>query len=157
MTKRWQRPAYKINLIRQHQICETNYLRLKKMLPGLETEDHIHLKIQHGTGSTHLDTDVFFDVMQRSPYTTLLRVYMKASWGNWIVLPDFEIRMYHDVQMAEVVFTQTSKRLEPSYGYPNPKMHQPNEKEQLNQFLAEWLDFCFSGGLIPDSVFQIST
>jgi len=33
------------------------------------------------------------------------------------------------------------------YAYPNPKMYQPDEKQALNRFLADWLVFCRKHGL----------
>ena len=44
--------------------------------------------------------------------------------------------------MAEVISSQNTGKLEPSYDYPNIKMRQRNEKQMVNIFLAEWLDFC---------------
>jgi uncharacterized protein YqiB (DUF1249 family) len=46
--------------------------------------------------------------------------------------------------MAEVISSQNVSAIKPSYGYPNQKMHQKNEKEMVNSFLAEWLVFCLT-------------
>ncbi|MGL6349457.1 MAG: DUF1249 domain-containing protein, partial [Aeromonas sp.] len=43
-------------------------------------------------------------------------------------------------------------RLQPSYDYPNKKMHQRDEKEQVNLFLAEWLKFCLRHGTSPINI-----
>lgn len=56
--------------------------------------------------------------------------------------PVMEIRLYHDAKVAEVLSSQHTAKLEPSYEYPNIKMHQRNEKQMVNVFLAEWLHFC---------------
>jgi uncharacterized protein YqiB (DUF1249 family) len=56
--------------------------------------------------------------------------------------PLMEVRLYHDAKVAEVLSCQRISKLEPSYEYPNLKMHQRNEKQMVNIFLAEWLQFC---------------
>lgn len=57
-----------------------------------------------------------------------------------------EIRLYHDVRMAEVCAAQQISMLQPRYDYPNQKMHHRDEKEQVNLFLADWLRFCLKHG-----------
>ena len=57
-----------------------------------------------------------------------------------------EIRLYHDVRMAEVCAAQQISMLQPRYDYPNKKMHHRDEKEQVNLFLADWLRFCLKHG-----------
>ncbi|MGU5550213.1 DUF1249 domain-containing protein, partial [Aeromonas hydrophila] len=41
---------------------------------------------------------------------------------------------------------QHHPRLQPRYDYPNKNMHQRDEKEQVNLFLADWLKFCLRHG-----------
>jgi len=57
-----------------------------------------------------------------------------------------QVRLYHDARMAEVCVSQQISRLQPSYHYPNAKMHHRDEKEQCNHFLGEWLRFCLVHG-----------
>jgi len=49
-------------------------------------------------------------------------------------------------RMAEVCAAQQISRLQPRYDYPNKNMHQRDEKEQVNLFLADWLKFCLRHG-----------
>ncbi|WP_257266951.1 DUF1249 domain-containing protein [Endozoicomonas sp. ONNA2] len=135
------KPDYRINLIRLQQVCEKNYLRLMCLLPKLSDQEHFRLPVRH---RNHLDGGVewlVIDVLERSPFTTLLKLQMKADWGQLFSMPKAEVRLYHDVRMAEVVSRNTSQIIQPRYNYPNRKMHQPDEKEQLNLFLAHWLDY----------------
>ena len=140
---------YKINLAHQHQLCESNFLRLKQLLPNLQEQDLTRITVDFGTGQK---ADIHFEVKQRAAYTTHIRVHTQADWGEWLILPDLEVRLYHDVRMAEVIFSQRAAQLEPIYSYPNPGMHQPNEKELWNTFLAELLDYCLKGGMISENV-----
>ena len=141
MKKHSLKPNYRVNLIRLQQVCEKNYLRLIRLLPELSEQEHFNLPVKPGNG---LDTGLewlIIDVMERSPFTTLLKLQMEADWGQLFNMPEAEVRLYHDVKMAEIVSRKTSQIIQPHYNYPNRKMHQPDEKEQHNQFLAQWLDY----------------
>jgi uncharacterized protein YqiB (DUF1249 family) len=58
--------------------------------------------------------------------------------------------VYHDARMAEVVTFAHLRRVFPHYDYPNPAMHQPDEKAQWNRFLGEWLSHCLRHGVPLD-------
>ena len=136
------KPAYKVNLIRQHCICESNYHKLLKLLPDLDQQDEYTLLVSH---SVH-QGQMHFHVQNRARYTTTLRITFEADWSQWFALPTMQVRLYHDASMAEVTSVQKIRYVEPVYTYPNDKMLLPDEKEQLNLFLSDWLNFCFSGG-----------
>lgn len=152
MRHSYQQQAYQIDLVQQHQLCELNYVRLLRLFPELFQQDHYQVLVDYGTHQQNHEALVSFEVRQRSPYTTLVYISFSSHWGSWLDLPGFEIRLYHDVNMAEVVFSKLSQRLQPKYQYPNPKMHQPDEKLQWNLFLADCLDYCLRGGMVPEPV-----
>ncbi|WP_257296625.1 DUF1249 domain-containing protein [Endozoicomonas sp. YOMI1] len=135
------KPNYRVNLIRLQQIGERNYLRLMRLLPGLSDQEHFRLPVKHKNSLDSAVEWLVIDVLERSPFTTLLTLQMEADWGQLFNMPKAEVRLYHDVKMAEIVSRKTSKIIQPRYHYPNSKMHQPDEKEQHNQFLAQWLDY----------------
>lgn len=58
------------------------------------------------------------------------------------------IRLYHDARMAEVISSQDVFQVKPRYDYPNKNMHQQDEKQQINQFLNEWLHLCLEHGQV---------
>ncbi|WP_121345194.1 DUF1249 domain-containing protein, partial [Pseudomonas aeruginosa] len=64
----------------------------------------------------------------------------------WLPAPRLEVRVYHDARMAEVIGAEQARRLMAIYPYPNQAMHQPDEKNQLNLFLGEWLAHCLACG-----------
>lgn len=131
-----KKKAYVVDLKRQMAECETNYLRLLKLLPDLEENDCWRFAVSDE--SLHLG-ELAIKVTERSKYTTLLRIWQQDSWGHWLSQPELSVRMYHDARMAEVVGYQKQRHFDGRYRYPNPKMRQPDEKMQINLFLAEWL------------------
>jgi uncharacterized protein YqiB (DUF1249 family) len=71
-----------------------------------------------------------------------------------ILRPKMTIRLYHDARVAEVISNQDIRQVKPRYDYPNVKMHLPDEKEQINQFLKEWLQLCLKLGQVNLSLFE---
>ncbi|MCD8513971.1 MAG: DUF1249 domain-containing protein [Nitrincola sp.] len=83
--------------------------------------------------------------------STVVMRQMQTGGSPWLESPDIVVRLYHDARMAEVVCTRR-RQLSGVYQYPNDQMHQPDEKYQLNQFLAEWLNQCLRFGCARESI-----
>jgi hypothetical protein len=67
--------------------------------------------------------------------------------------PEMIIRVYHDAKTAEVTSYQNHKFFKAVYPVPNQFMYHSDEKEQLNLFLAEWLNLCINEGMCnPDEL-----
>jgi len=123
-----------------HRVCETNYMAMMKLLPlgawevtgmGFAVGDGMQFQLQ---------------VLEESRYTSLVEIKQgNSGWPNYL-RAYLQVRLYHDARMAEVCVSQQIARLQPSYDYPNPRMHHRDEKEQCNLFLAEWLKFCLAHG-----------
>jgi len=62
------------------------------------------------------------------------------------------IRLYHDVNLAEVIRCEHHRQFSPRYEYPNDNMHQVNEKAQVNRFLSELLAHCLRYGRVDHTV-----
>jgi len=60
--------------------------------------------------------------------------------------PAMVIRLYHDARNTEVISSQNIRQVKPRYDYPNADMHHPDEKQQINLFLNEWLHLCLKLG-----------
>jgi hypothetical protein len=45
-----------------------------------------------------------------------------------------------------VISNQDIRHIKPRYDYPNNQMHQPDEKQQINVFLKEWLQLSLQLG-----------
>lgn len=64
----------------------------------------------------------------------------------------FEVRLYHDASVAEVIAWEGNRRFKARHDYPNPRMYHSDEKAQLNRFLGELLELCLTQGRILDDV-----
>ncbi|WP_448216080.1 DUF1249 domain-containing protein [Endozoicomonas sp. 2B-B] len=113
------------------------------LLPDLEQKDNVALSFYFAGKKGQ----AWFQVLERAPFTTVLQVDLDAAWGEWLRLPEFRIRIYLDVRMAEIISVNKERHFKAIYPYPNEKMLMPDEKEQLNQLFSEWLNFCLTHGL----------
>lgn len=129
---------YVPKLANMHKVCEFNYGRLLRLLPDCDTED---LEYQFEISSALQYT---IKIIECSRYTSTVEMSQKSHVGFEFLQPIVQVRLYHDAQMAEVLQAQNIGSLKPSYQYPNIKMYQKNEKEMVNLFLAEWLQFCLN-------------
>jgi uncharacterized protein YqiB (DUF1249 family) len=137
MTKEIGR-KYVPKLANMHQVCDVNYARLLRLLPDCDTED---LQYQFKVNASLSYT---IKIVECSRYTSTLEMSQKSQMRYEFLRPVVLVRLYHDAKMAEVISAQNIGSLKPSYQYPNTKMYQKNEKEMVNLFLAEWLQFCLA-------------
>lgn len=148
---------YKVNLPLQMAECETNYIRLIKLLTNNQQDQrgnpHDEFRFMVARGAQHWLH--LLRITERSPYTTTLelsRTTLGAS-SSWLAMPKLTLRMYHDAKLAEVLAWEGHKRLRPRYEYPNQSMYQSDEKYQLNRFLGEWITVCLEHGHSLDTAF----
>lgn len=118
------------------RVCAMNYVRLIKLLPDCDTED---LEYQFKVNKS---LNYSIKIVECSRYTSTVIMSQESVNGPDFMRPVVRARLYHDAQLAEVIESQHIGALQPSYEYPNIKMHQKNEKEMVNLFLSEWLLFC---------------
>ena len=126
-------------------LAEKNYLRFFKLFPEMEAVSERAFVISN-VGD--LQARIIMRVEEVHPYTTMLQIIQQGLSPEWIQPPRMQVRLYHDANMAEVLSYQNEKRFEGRYQYPNPTMRMPDEKLQLNRFLADWLDHCLQYGHI---------
>ncbi len=122
---------------------EANFRKLARVVPDLgELETSITVHGSHGTRlSLH--------ILEISKYTKTFSLHLQRDDQQpWLPGLDMKIRNYYDANVTEVLAFQRWHRLDARYDYPNPHMHQRNEKWQINQFLGEWLDHCLRSGCI---------
>ncbi|MFK8042517.1 DUF1249 domain-containing protein [Congregibacter sp.] len=156
--------SYKVDLRALHALCEANYARLLRLFSDYESCNSKRFSVD--------GAQVHIEILERSRYTTLfcLKSYRSAAMGsavmgsavmgsaaadseqttdpstNWLAPLVMEARAYHDAGMIEVVRFQTAGKTQGRYTYPNPSMHQQDEKNQQNRFLADWLSHCLHYG-----------
>ena len=133
---------YRVDLPAQMAECDANYLRLMKLFPGLRDQDATLFGISLGEHPY----EVQLKVLERGPYTTLLRLALLPE-TTWNLRPQLTVRAYHDARSAEVVEYHGARHFRPVYAYPNREMHQPDEKAQVNRFLGEFLSLCLRHGV----------
>lgn len=143
------RERYRIDLAGLQSTCEINYARLMRLLPDMRRIG-ARRRIALSEGSRLLGV-LGLTVVESCPYTNTLHFYQEQA-APWLPVPWMQVRVYHDVRMAEVISTDRSPRLQPVYPYPNPDMHQPDEKNQLNLFLGQCLSHMLICGHEPERV-----
>lgn len=138
-----RRKAYVPDLQELASLCESNYLRFLKLLPDTEAGSERLIGITTPSGQ---QAHIRIKVNETHPYTSMLTVSQEGLNPEWIQPPRMEVRLYHDASMAEVLCYQNQHKFEGRYQYPNPQMRLPDEKVQLNRFLADWLEHCLHHG-----------
>lgn len=125
-------------------LCERNYARLNRLLPtdfapGLQWFIAINSQQKYQ-----------LSVLECGPFTTRLQIELimtnQSEFASNYVSPSFDVQLYHDAQLAEVVRVARHRKFAPRYPYPNPQMMQPDEKRQINLLLADWLKLCVAQG-----------
>ncbi|WP_417780664.1 DUF1249 domain-containing protein [Stutzerimonas xanthomarina] len=137
------RERYRVDLLELQAACEANYLRLMRLLPEMRNHPDTR-RIAMSQGDRLLGVLVL-TVTESCPYTTTVQISQQDCLP-WLPTPQMDVRVYHDARMAEVVAAENARRFRGIYSYPNAQMHQPDEKNQLNLFLGEWLGHCLACG-----------
>lgn len=140
---------YVPDLTKQMAICQSNYGRLLRLLPEWQASARRDFDLCYE--SREVQVSVWVEEAFRYTSTVVMR-QTQTGGSPWLDTPDIVIRIYHDARMAEVICTRRRRHLSGVYSYPNANMHQPDEKFQLNQHLAEWLNQCLSFGCAREHV-----
>lgn len=120
-------------------LCASNYAKLSRLvqLAELKVGQSFALPIER-------QPDFLVTLKQKSRHTATYE--LKQESAEISLKRCYLVRMYHDASMAEVLSGLNQGMLPPVHAYPNEQMKQPDEKIQLNRFLAEWLNFCLEFG-----------
>lgn len=138
-------------------VCDANYLRLRKLLPsfGLDAQRRIGLP----SGDSAAGALVELRVLEHFRYTSTLRIslclaalggahYHSSHYHSSHYRPPVMlVRLYHDAATAEVISYQGRATTGFTLLLSDTMEFKPDEKEQVNQFLAEWLTLCLELGL----------
>ena len=128
-------------------VCDANYIRILKLLPNLQKGVAREVVIPV-TGV--VEQAVFIiEVIEKFKYTSTVKISQKPPErkSRFYRPPQMLIRIYHDADTAEVMAYQNHKYFKSIYPFPNKHMYYPDEKEQLNLFLALWLTLCLQRGV----------
>lgn len=150
------RKKYRFDIKTMSADCEANYARLSRLMScaggnvlfdGSEANGILLNVDLAGLEPTQVE----LQVSDRSRYTTTVDVRVYVSCFGDSGCTNMSVRLYHDVNMAEVIACNKKRSKLASYQYPNDSMFQPDEKAQQNRFLAEWLGLCLSHGLCSNA------
>lgn len=126
-------------------LCERNYAALRLLLPeAAKPGDCAWIQLT--------DYDVYqLTVLDVAPFTTRVQIALSRGQQRFFQ-PSFDVQLYHDARLAEVVRAQQQWHFIGRYPYPNATMSQPDEKRQINVLLKEWLNLCARKGYRASSV-----
>ena len=143
--------------------CEANYARMNQLaaaagldltpLDGASQPD-----VCSPAALFHVDmpglepTSIELALQETSRYTATIEVRVHVECFGELGCTALMVRLYHDVNMAEVTACNGLRSKLASYQYPNDAMFLPDEKAQQNRFLAEWLGLCLARGLRQQSM-----
>jgi uncharacterized protein len=134
---------YVPDLREMQSLAERNYAAAVGLLhAGYQVGDERELRVSDSICFT-------IRVLTDAPYTTDIQVLQNEQVSPYLQ-SSFTVRLYHDMQLAEMIDSQGLQRFAASYEQPNKNMHQRDEKRQVNRFLADWLRLCFSKGRWSD-------
>lgn len=124
--------------------CEGNFARLQRFLPDFKAGDEAAFFIETPQYSS---ADFTLTVVERFRYTASVEVAVhQHQVPDYFARQTFMVRVYLDARSSEVVTFARRGSFRGVYPYPNPDMFQANEKEQLNRWLAEWLQLLLTHG-----------
>lgn len=131
----------------QLSICESNFLRLKKVLQNLKKDKYIFETINPNQTSN----SILFKVIQRTQHTLIIEAKQKVKEND---LNSFIIRIQLclDAKLAEVISYQGEKPI--PYFMRISKTQSKDEKIQQNRFLTEWLESIFCSGICSEIKFN---
>ena len=128
------------------RLCEMNFSQLRRLLPRNDAPGET-VSYQVANAQYRLT------IVESTRYTTLVTIEQTAPAISYWSLPSMTVRLYHDARVAEVCSSQQLFRFKARYDYPNKKLHQRDEKHQINQFLAERLRYCLAHGAMAIPVY----
>jgi Uncharacterized protein conserved in bacteria len=136
-------------------VCDANYLRIRKLLPDLSLDTQRRIGLPCGDSATCAVVEL--RVLESFRYTTTLHLCMHDAHRsdlneNGVAHPYYRppvmlVRLYHDASTAEVISYQDRSTAGFKTLQADSVEFNPDEKEQVNQFLAEWLKLCLEQGL----------
>ncbi|RXJ70538.1 dehydrogenase [Veronia nyctiphanis] len=136
--------GYRVDLSALMRMYETNYAKLVRLIPH---SDSVGDSCTYEIRGNHFQ----IDVLESTRYTTLVDIWQQGDTPAYL-RPRLTVRLYHDARVAEVCTSQQISRIQPRYDYPNPRMHQKDEKHQVNAFLSDWLAHCLRSGITKQDI-----
>jgi uncharacterized protein YqiB (DUF1249 family) len=121
------------------QVCAANYQKILSLIPNLLDYRDNAIGLAESSSALHLE------VIERSPYT--LTVMLSHSFKRNLeefLEPAVTIRIYLDLQLAEVISDHARAAVTKVYKNPGLSLEIMNYKWRLNYFLQKWLEHCLN-------------
>lgn len=117
-------------------LYEENYIRLRTLMPRPGSVG------EHAVSRVHGCIDLHVIVVQRSRYTTTLRLTYQFQNGEELRHePDLHVRIHHDARTAEAMNLHL-----PRGRYRFEARRTLNRSWERNRFLHKWLGYCLRRG-----------
>jgi uncharacterized protein len=146
-----QSRRHPIDLSARMAVCDANYIRVLKLLPHFApAARRVFALPALGAAPTLASTQqVQLEVTESFKYTSTVSICLVVTpaVSKHYQAPSMLVRLYHDACTAEVVSYQNQRRIHVLYDMTETPRYHPDEKEQVNLFLAEWLGLCLESGL----------
>lgn len=120
-------------------LCEENFLLIERLSPKIRSLQGKYLSSLEGS------IDLYLDVMEQTPYTSLIHLTYYFVHENGQAPepdPDALVRVYYDSRQIEVLELR-QKVLPLKRGMQWPTLDQ---KWKANLFLSKWLGYCVQQG-----------
>jgi uncharacterized protein YqiB (DUF1249 family) len=150
-----QTKRYVVDLSATMAVCDANYIRLLKLMPhfGLDAQRSFALPVAVSALHENIGQAVELLVVETFKYTCTIRIRMTAPSGcGFYQPPCILVRVYHDANTAEVISFQEEWHNRITPVPEDAPLFYPDEKEQINMFLAEWLTLCIETGLDQNAI-----
>ncbi len=119
------------------KLCESNYQKLLRLIPDLT---HINYSI---IGRTEVRPDLYLEMLERSHHTMTIELsHCFSGQTHEFMEPAVKIRLYLDVNMAEVLSDHARSHVFRVFRCPSKSIEIRDYKWKLNYFLEKWLDHC---------------
>jgi uncharacterized protein YqiB (DUF1249 family) len=122
-------------------LYESNFLRLHWLL------DDITALPDEQCSRVKADLPLHLAVMERSPYTTTLRLtyFFEDDRGD-VADPDLTIRVYHDAGLAEAMACRSRHLHHALRQFDTGPGDELGRRWARNNMLNKWLEYCFDHG-----------
>jgi uncharacterized protein YqiB (DUF1249 family) len=139
-----------IDLSARMAVCDANYIRILKLLPDFAAAARriFALPAVGATSCGDALQMVVLEVVEMFKYTSTVSIRLAGQPGQaYYRPPAMLVRLYHDATTAEVVSYQDQRYIRVLYPEDEAPRYYPDEKEQVNLLLADWLMLCLESGL----------
>ncbi|MCK9394668.1 MAG: DUF1249 domain-containing protein [Methylobacter sp.] len=119
------------------QVCESNYQKLFKLIPGLMAFK------ETATGFAPQHSTLHLEIIERTSHTMTVELsHCFNKNKDEYLAPAVKIRVYLDAQLAEVLSDHVRASVTQVFKDPGLSIEIMNYKWRLNYFLQKWLDHC---------------